>query len=100
MPRENPRVYALCRSCKPTKKGMLPSDREITFGFDKTPLIVEMFYMFKNDKEEPIVALEEIGRRNGKILGAVYDSIAKKNVVREIPLDDLVDPARVTSYTI
>jgi hypothetical protein len=100
MPRENPDMYAICRSCEPTTKGKLPNDVEVTFGTDKTPIIVESFFMFRNQEGEPVIRLEEIGRRNGKILGVIYDSRLGKNIMREVPIDDIVDPAKVTSYTI
>jgi len=98
--RENPRVYAYCKDLGQAKNGVLESDRLISFGLDKKPMAVELFFMFRDKDNEPLVALEEIGREKGVVLGAITDSSKGEIVVKKVPIDDLADPSKVTSYTI
>ncbi len=99
MPRENPEVYVPCRICRKTNKGIFGNEQEVVIGDKDAPIIVEPFFLYKTDIEEPVIKAEEISRSKGMVEIAIANSRGEY-ALRKVAVDDLIDPNKVTSFSV
>lgn len=82
-------IYAICRSYDP-KPVMFSNERKITLGIESEELVVELFNLFKNKRNDYVARLQAVRRENGVIVGIITDHFKQKPIERTVPLDDLV----------
>lgn len=109
-------IYAICRSYEKDPNRMFDDESVINVGIEHSPLKVQDFNLFKVSKSERsakldemstinkvsincnyVVRMEEFGRANGVVFGAIEDNYNKVKLLRIIPLDDLVEPSKIIS---
>jgi len=92
-------IYAICRSYYKDSNRIFDDESIIRVGTNSKPIPIQDFNIFINkhkDYTEQVVRMQVIGKiKNGVVLASIEDNQKGVKILRQVPLDDLVEHSKV-----